>query len=73
MYGDMTDEEIELVYRHKGDYKGWSCIYTGCGSLIFKKPKKYGDEIRAHRGWEVKSWIPECWKEIKARIDAIEN
>jgi hypothetical protein len=71
MYGDMTEEEIKLVYRHEGNYKGWICHYTGCGRLIFEKG--YKKPIEAYRGLEVNNWIPECWKECKSKIDEIES
>jgi hypothetical protein len=70
MYGDMTEEEIKLCYNHEGNYKGWICHYTGCGTLIFYKNNV---TVRAYRGFEIKNWIPECWKECKAEIDEIES
>ena len=71
MYGDMTEEEIKLVYHHEGTYKGWICHYTGCGRLIFEKGCK--EPVEAYRGLEANNWIPECWKECKGKIDKIEQ
>lgn len=70
MYGNMTEEEINLVYKQQGNYRGWICAFIGDGSVIMQKKNH---EIRAHRGWEFKNWIPECWIELKERIDKLEN
>jgi len=70
MYGDLTKEEIELVYIHQGNYKGWNCIETGCGLVLMEKNKV---QLRAYRGFGVKGWIPQCWEELKQKIDQLEN
>lgn len=62
----MTQKEHDLIYEHKGDYRGWVCIFTGCGFVTFEKN---GYRIDAHRSEEVINWIEECWREIKERID----
>ncbi|MCP3776703.1 hypothetical protein NLX71_26040 [Paenibacillus sp. MZ04-78.2] len=70
MYGDMSQEEIDMIYWHQGKYKGWDCIETGFGLLVMRKGF---EELRAFRGLEVKNWIPECWKELKQKIDELET
>jgi hypothetical protein len=70
MFGDMTQAEIDLIYNGIGSFKGWSCIEAGLGTVIMTKGNQ---TIRAHRGFEVKNWIPECWKELKQKIDEIES
>jgi hypothetical protein len=67
-YGEMTPEEIDLIYSGKGDYKGWKCVEVGCGLVAMKKGL---DVIKAYRGVEVKNWVAECWKELQQKIDAI--
>ncbi|MFF2531297.1 hypothetical protein ACFVS2_20555 [Brevibacillus sp. NPDC058079] len=67
-YGNMTEEEIALVYNGKGNYKGWKCVEVGCGLVAMSNGSEV---IKAYRGMEVKSWVPECWTELKQKIDEI--
>ncbi|MET3209698.1 UNVERIFIED_CONTAM: hypothetical protein ABIC26_002645 [Paenibacillus sp. PvR008] len=66
----MRQEEIDLIYKNIGDYKGWTCPFIGSGSVVMKK--KGNKEISAYRGLEVSNWVPECWVELKSKIDKIE-
>ncbi|WP_340032614.1 hypothetical protein NSQ20_12180 [Paenibacillus sp. FSL K6-1122] len=66
----MTQEEVDLVYKGVGSYKGWSCAEVGAGLVAMHKDQEV---IKAYRGWEVDNWIPVCWQEVKQKIDQYED
>ncbi|KAF6620544.1 hypothetical protein HFE03_07785 [Paenibacillus sp. EKM102P] len=50
----MQQEDIDLIYKNIGDYKGWTCPFIGLGSLVMRKGN---EEIKANRGLEVSNWV----------------